>query len=91
MEPPKKRFTHLTEDKIGEHLVEKDSINTQNATRTAVLLYLHSHSCNNLFCFNNCGLFCLCYTKHLMTAPSGNIEILGKQNTCFPREQSLCV
>ena len=52
--------------------------------------------------FNNCGLFCLCYiTKHLMTAPSGNIcfislesreniEILGKQNRC-PREQSLSV
>ena len=56
-------------------------------------------------------LFCLCYiTKHLMTAPSGNlcfvsleswcfprlrsrgnIEILGKQNRCFPREQSLSI
>ena len=27
----------------------------------------------NLFCFNNCGLFCLCYiTEHVMTVPSRN-------------------
>ena len=51
MEPPKKRFTHLTEDEIGEFLVEKDSINTQNATRTVVRLYLHSHSCNKFDLF----------------------------------------
>ena len=54
-----------------------------------------------------CGLFCLCYiTKHLMTAPSGNIcfclpqismfpstniAILEKQNRCSPRKQSLSV
>ena len=32
----------------------------------------------NLFCFSNCGLFCLCYiTKHLMTAPSTGLR-LGK-------------
>mgnify|MGYP001796495483 CR=1 FL=1 len=32
----------------------------------------------NLFCFRNCGLFCLCYiTKHLMTALSVNMF-------CFP-------
>ena len=30
----------------------------------------------NLFCFNNRGLFCLCYiTKHLMTDPSGNMFV----------------
>ena len=52
---------------MGEHLVEKDSKNTQHATRTAVRLYLDSHSCSK-FVFNYCGLFCLCYiTKHLMT------------------------
>ena len=45
MEPPKKRFTHLTEDDIGEFFVEKD-FNTQNARRTAIRLYLYCHSCN---------------------------------------------
>ena len=42
----KKRFTHFTEVETGEFLVEKDSINTQNATRTAVRLYLHFYPCN---------------------------------------------
>ena len=51
MEPPKKRFPHPTEDEIGELLVEKDSINTQNATKTAVRLYLLSHSCNKFVLF----------------------------------------
>ena len=36
MESPKKRFVHLTDDKIGELLVEEDSKNTQKATRSAV-------------------------------------------------------
>ena len=38
----------------------------------------------NLFCFNNnCGLFCLCYiTKHLMTAPSGNICFISLKSRC---------
>ena len=40
----KKFFARLTEEEIGELLVEKDSISTKNATRTAVRLYLHSHS-----------------------------------------------
>ena len=60
MEPPKKRFAHLTEDEIRELLVEKDSINTQNATRTTRLLYVCISTLIlviNLFCFNNCGLF----------------------------------
>ena len=38
MEPPKKRFAHLTEDEIGKHFLEKDSKDNQNATRTAVCL-----------------------------------------------------
>ena len=38
----------------------------------------------NLFCFNNCGLFCLCYiTKHLMTAPSENICFVSLECKCF--------
>ena len=51
MEPLKKRFPHLTEDEIGELLVEKDSVNTQNATRAAERSYFHSHSCNKFVLF----------------------------------------
>ena len=37
-------------------------------------------------------VYAICYiTQHLMTASSGNIEILLKQNRCFPREQLLSV
>ena len=84
MEPPKKLFAQLTEDKIGKLLVEKDSINTQNDTRTVVRLYLNSHSCN-YFVINNCGLiYSLWYlTKHLMTAPSGNICFVHLKSQCF--------
>ena len=48
---PKNSFAHPTEDEIGELLVENDSINTQNATRTDARLYLHSHSCNKFVLF----------------------------------------
>ena len=41
MEHPKKRFAHLTEDEIGELVVEKDSKKTPNALRTAVSI-LHA-------------------------------------------------
>ena len=54
MEPPKKRFALLIlqiEDEMIELLVEKDSKNTQNATRTAVPLYPHPHSCNKFVLF----------------------------------------
>ena len=51
MEPPKKRFAYITEEEIGEIPVEKDSINTQKATWTAVRLYLHSHSRNKFVLF----------------------------------------
>ena len=60
MQPPKKCFAHLAKNEIRELFVK-------NCISTLILLI-------NLFCFNNCGLFWLCYTtKHLMTAPSGNI------------------
>ena len=36
MEPPKKRYSLLTEDEIGELLVEEDSKTTQKATRTGI-------------------------------------------------------
>ena len=50
----------------------KDSINTQNATRTAVHLYLLSHTYNKLFCFNNCDLFfCAIFNKTLKDCSLG--------------------
>ena len=64
--------------------IEDDSKNTQHG-----LLYVCISTLIvviNLFCFNNCGLFCLCYiTKHLITAPSGNICFLSFKSRCFPQ------
>ena len=90
------------ENEMGDLLVEKNSKNTQQATRTAVRLYLHSHSCNKfVFFFYLWFISFKCYiTKHLMTTPSGSIcfvslksqcliKILGKQNRYFPHQQSL--
>ena len=87
MESPKKRFTHLTDQRRNGRIhCRKRLQKTQHATRTAVSLYLQSHSCNKLFCFNNCGLFCLCYlAKHFTTVSSGNICLLSLKSQCFPR------
>ena len=39
---------------------------------------------NELYCFKNCGLFCLCYIrKHLMTVPLGNICFVSLEPKCF--------
>ena len=83
-ESPKKIFPHFREDAIGEFLVEKDSINTQNAQGLLYVCISTLILVINLFRFNNCGLFCLCYiTKHLMTAPSENICFVSLESKCF--------
>ena len=52
MEPQRNILIILQiKDEMGELLVEKDSKNTQHATRTVVRLYFHSHFCNKFVLF----------------------------------------